>query len=103
VYFSERYRPLTISRSELTSKVLIDLRRTGFIQERDEILMANSVECRYANVIYDNDRSAALDIIRSYLRSTGIHCCGRYGAWDHAWTDQAFMSGDAAARQILAD
>lgn len=101
VYFSEKYQPLRVTHNELIGLVIRDLGRTGFINDDDKILMAEAVGCRYANVIYDHDRAQMLPTIRDYLNSKKIYCCGRYGDWDHAWTDQAFMSGDAAARRLI--
>jgi hypothetical protein len=56
---------------------------------------------RYANVIYDVDRGAAVKTIHGFLNDVGIHYCGRYGDWNHAWTDQAFISGEEAAKRAL--
>ena len=36
-----------------------------------------------------------------YLDDIGIGYCGRYGDWAYIWTDQAFMSGERAARAAL--
>ena len=56
---------------------------------------------RYANVIYDRDRAAAVATIHDYLADIGIARCGRYGDWDHAWTDESFISGERAADGVL--
>jgi hypothetical protein len=56
---------------------------------------------RYANVIYDLDRREALATVHGFLDDVGVHYCGRYGVWDHAWTDEAFQSGEQAARAAL--
>jgi hypothetical protein len=31
----------------------------------------------------------------------GVDYCGRYGNWDHAWTDEAFMSGEDTAAKVV--
>ena len=41
-------------------------------------------------------------IRRSFLDEVGVHYCGRYGNWDHAWTDEAFESGEREARAAIA-
>jgi len=56
---------------------------------------------RYANVIYDHDRAPALEVVHGYLDDVGIDYCGRYGNWDHAWTDEAFVSGEETASRVL--
>jgi hypothetical protein len=47
------------------------------------------------------DRPAAVATVHDYLNDVGIHYCGRYGDWNHAWTDQAFISGEEAAKKAL--
>ena len=60
VYFSEKYKPLRVDPSELIEPVIRDLRRCGFIRETDSILLKDTAINRFANVIYDLDRRAAL-------------------------------------------
>jgi protoporphyrinogen oxidase len=102
VYFSDKYRPLTVEPAELLDPVLDDLRRCGFIREDDSIVLKEPILNRYANVIYDHDRAEALEVVHGYLDEAGVHYCGRYGNWDHAWTDEAFLSGEQAAQAAVA-
>ena len=101
VYFSEKYRPLTADPSELIEPAIADLRRCGFIRESDSILLQDAVVNRYANVIYDHDRARAVEIVHGFLEDVGVDYCGRYGNWDHAWTDEAFMSGEETAAKVV--
>ncbi len=101
IYFSDKYRPLRTRPQDLIEPAIADLRRCGFIHENDSILLKDAVINRYANVIYDLDRAAALETVHGFLDEVGIYSCGRYGNWDHAWTDQAFVSGEDAARKAI--
>jgi len=83
-------------------EVVRGLRRCGFIHENDRILLQDVAINRYANVIYDQDRAAAVEAVHGFLQEQNILYCGRYGDWNHAWTDQAFISGEEAARRLLA-
>ena len=56
---------------------------------------------RYANVIFDLDRTAALKTVHGYLDDIGIAYCGRYGDWGYMWTDESFKSGECAAERAL--
>ena len=56
---------------------------------------------QYANVIFDTDRERAATTVHAFLGEIGVHYCGRYGNWDHAWTDEAFLSGEKAAHMAL--
>ena len=102
VYFSEKYKPLTCSPDDLIEPVIRDLRRCGLIREEDKVLFRKAIKLRYANVIFDLDRAAALKKVHAYLDELGIAYCGRYGDWGYMWTDESFISGERAADRALA-
>ena len=101
IYFSDRYRPLTQPVESLIEPTLDGLRRMGVLREDDRIVAAEARLARYANIIYDADRAAALAVIEPYLADLGIVSCGRYGRWNHFWTDESYASGEAAATAAL--
>jgi protoporphyrinogen oxidase len=101
VYFSDKYQPLRVELSSVIEAVIADLRRCGFIREDDSILMKEGVITRYANVIYDAHRAGALAAVRGFLDDVGILSCGRYGKWDHSWTDESFIGGEESATKAL--
>ncbi len=103
VYFSDKYRPFRGRPQELIEPAIADLRRCGFIRDSDRILLKDAAINRYANVIYDHDRAPALQLIHGFLDDIGVDYCGRYGNWDHAWTDEAFMSGEQTAAAVLGE
>jgi hypothetical protein len=57
---------------------------------------------RYANIIFDLERTDALKTVHGYLDELGIAYCGRYGDWGYLWTDESFKSGEQAAGKALA-
>jgi protoporphyrinogen oxidase len=102
IYFSDKYKPLQSPPHALIEPVIADLRRCGFIRENDTILLQDAVVNRYANVIYDHERSSALETVHGFLDEIRVDYCGRYGSWDHGWTDEAFMSGEETAARVVA-
>jgi len=78
-------------------KKLID---SGIIIE-DDILFVDIRFEKYANVIFDHNIYEAREIVKKYLIEQEIHLVGRFGQWEYFWTDQAFMSGKAAADKII--
>ncbi len=100
-YFSAKYRPFTGSADDLIEPVISDLKKIGLLRENEEILHADARFIPYANVIFDLDREEALPVVQAWLDSVGIFSAGRYGEWGYQWTDEAFKSGERAARQIL--
>ena len=103
IYFSEKYRPLSGSPEALIPRVIDDLGRCGILRPDDRILFSEARFARFGNVIYDGDRAAAVATIHAFLDEVGVMYCGRYGEWNHLWTDEAFMSGERAAERALAE
>ena len=101
VYFSAKYRPFSGQPADLIEPVLDDLRRCGLVREDDRILHRSARFIPYANVIFDLERRAAVETVTAYLEEAGIATCGRYGEWGYHWTDEAFESGERAARSVL--
>jgi protoporphyrinogen oxidase len=102
VYYSPKYRPLTVAPDDLVEPVIADLRRCGLLRDGDRILHHNAMTIAYANVIFDLERAAALATVHGYLDDIGIAYCGRYGDWGYMWTDESFISGERAAEKALA-
>ena len=74
----------------------------ALLRENDKILFARArCCCRYANIIFDLERDAALETVHGYLDDIGIAYCGRYGDWGYMWTDESFISGERAAERVL--
>jgi len=101
LYFSDKYKPLSGSADDWIEPVITDLRRCGLLREDDRILFSHAMLLRYANIIFDLDRSPALETVHGYLNDLGIAYCGRYGDWGYMWTDESFKSGENAAQKAL--
>ena len=101
VYFSKKYKPFAGSPEDWIDPVITDLRRCGLIRDSDQILCRKAMLLRYANVIFDHERAAALRTVHGYLDDLGIAYCGRYGDWGYMWTDESFKSGENAADKSL--
>ena len=81
--------------------MITDLQRCGLLKESDKILSSSVKLVRYANIIFDLEREAAVRTVHEYLDDLGIKYCGRYGDWGYLWTDEAFKSGENAAQKFL--
>jgi protoporphyrinogen oxidase len=101
VYFSDKYKPVPARPADLIEPVIETLRRCEFIRDTDRILLKDITINRYANVIYDLDRCKAVQLVHGFLDDAGVQYCGRYGSWNHAWTDEAFVEGEEAARRAV--
>ena len=101
VYYSKKYRPLDRTPEACIDPVIADLRRCGLLRDSDTIVFKNARLVPYANVIFDLERAEAVSVVHAYLDEVGVVYCGRYGEWGYHWTDEAFMSGENAARKVL--
>jgi protoporphyrinogen oxidase len=101
VYFSSKYRPLSQTTEAVIDRVIVDLRRADVLQESDRIVSQHANVVRYANVIFDLERSDAINTVHGFLDDVGIAYCGRYGDWGYMWTDESFISGEGAAEAAL--
>lgn len=101
VYYSTKYRPLDHPPEDDIQPVVDGLLRMGVIREDDDVLFRNAWAVKYANIIFDLDRAAAVELVHGFLEEVGVRYAGRYGLWGYQWTDQAFASGEKAARDAL--
>jgi protoporphyrinogen oxidase len=101
-YFSDKYMPLTVSPDSLIEPTVSYLRTMGLLEANDRIVVSEAMFARCANVIYDHERAEAVATIQAFLDEVGIRNCGRYGLWNHHWTDESFVSGELAAEAALA-
>ena len=101
VYFSDKYKSFSGAPEDWIAPVITDLRRCRLLREDDRVLFKHAMLLRYANVIFDLDRAAALETVHGYLKDLRIAYCGRYGDWGYMWTDESFKSGENAAQKVL--
>ncbi len=97
VYHS-KYRPLATG--DVLACAIEDLQKIGLLHKSDNILLAMEQRMPYANVLFDVDRKANLDIVHGYLAEKGVFCCGRYGEWAYYWSDDSVVSGFRAAKLL---
>jgi protoporphyrinogen oxidase len=64
---------------------------------RDEIVLTHHKHLPFGNVIFDLGMEERRNAVREWVEGQGIVLAGRFGEWDYLWSNQAFMSGRAAA------
>ena len=64
---------------------------------REEIVLTHHKHLPFGNVVFDLGMEERRDAVRKWVESQGILLAGRFGEWDYLWSNQAFMSGRAAA------
>lgn len=101
VYFSDKWKPRDKPADAYIEPVIDGLLQAGLIEGRAQVNHTSTIVAPYANIIFDHDRPAALKTVHGYLDDIGVGYCGRFGDWGYIWTDQAFASGEKAARKAL--
>ena len=101
VYYSDKYKPLDHDPNDDIETVKNELIHMGVLRESDNILVAEARFIKYANVIFDLDSIPSTEIVHNYLDEIGIERCGRYGDWGYIWSDEAYLSGEAAVERML--
>jgi UDP-galactopyranose mutase len=93
-----RFHPLDKEKAlDLSMK---KLKSTGILKPSDKILFQNTIDQKYAYVIFDKYRQTSVNKIRSFLRKHDIEMSGRFGEWDYLWMDQSILSGKRAAEAV---
>lgn len=90
-----------LAAGDVVARALDDMERTGLLRAEDHIRVAEQRSVRYANIIFDRNRSAAVEHILAFLQEHGVECCGRYGEWCYHWSDESIVSGWRAAERVL--
>ena len=73
----------------------------GVLQSPTDVAFVRLRHLSHAYVIYDRDRTLALETIQQYLRELGIISTGRYGGWNYSSMEDALGFGEAAASETL--
>lgn len=84
----------------LLRDVRAGLVRAGILRATDKLPVVQFLPIRYAYVVYDENRTPALNTIFSFLRKNGIQSIGRYGAWKYSFMEEAILDGKKAAETI---
>lgn len=101
IYFSDKWKPFNGSPEALIAPTIDGLMRCGLITDPNDIVHTSTLFAPWGNVIFDHDRAPALEVVHGFLEDVGIHYCGRYGDWAYIWTDESFISGENAAKNVI--
>ena len=101
ITYSE-YKPLPCEGQALIDRCIRDCVKVGMIREEDAIWAAHEVDMPYAYVVYDHERAAHVETIRSWVAQANILLAGRYSEWEYYNSDHAFIAGKRAAEQAQA-
>ncbi len=105
MYVEVSYRPGTEpktdrERDHLFREVRHGLLAAKILHPQDTFPVLHFAPIRYAYVIYDEQRSAALATLFGWLkRNASTVSIGRYGGWKYSFMEEAIRDGRAAAQE----
>jgi len=96
-----RTKPLAVTGTALIDRCMHDCIAVGLLDTSDSLLTANEVDIFHAYVIHDEGRAERVAVIREWFARFDIVLAGRFGEWEHASADHAFIAGKKAAMAAL--
>ena len=87
--------------AKLENAMLAGLRSCGILRRGDKLLTKLWIPMRCAYVVYDFDRTPAVERIFPCLRSLGVESIGRYGAWKYSFMEETILDGKRCAERLL--
>jgi protoporphyrinogen oxidase len=91
---------LPTSKEMMADYVVKELIKASVIDASDEIVYIDTVDIKYAYVIFDYERKSSIKIIHDYIKKFDIIPFGRYGLWAYLWSDEAILSGKKVAEKL---
>jgi len=77
------------------------LQACGVLKKTDELPVVSFLPIRYAYVIYDRNRTPAVQAVFEWLKSrAAVSSIGRYGGWKYSFMEEAILDGKACAERI---
>lgn len=77
------------------------LRRSGIMRSGDRVVekLWIPIECGY--VVYDRERTPAVNLIQKHLRGRDVWSIGRWGGWKYSFMEETLLDGKRCASEIL--
>ena len=84
----------------LENGILDGLRRCGILRSSDKLLtkLWLPIPCGY--VVYDRDRTPAVNTILPHLAKLGVDSIGRYGGWKYSFMEETILDGKRCAERL---
>jgi protoporphyrinogen oxidase len=94
------FKPLPDDRNLVVARVQRELIDMGLLQGPEAVHSVSVRSCPWGQVIYDHNRRAALDRVKSFLDSVGVIRAGRYSQWGYMMTHDCVLRGKKIAEHL---
>lgn len=80
--------------------IIDGLRACGILRASDKIISKLWIPIRCGYVVYDFNRTPAVNAIFPYLAKRGVESIGRYGAWKYSFMEETILDGKRCAERL---
>lgn len=84
----------------LERQILSGLVRCGLLKKSDKILTKLWIPIECAYVVYDFERTPAVETIFRHLNKAGVESIGRYGGWKYSFMEETILDGKRCAERL---
>lgn len=84
----------------LENRILAGLRSCGLLKSSDKLATKVWLPIEHAYVVYDFDRTPAVETIFSFFKRRRVESIGRYGGWKYSFMEETILDGKAAAERL---
>ncbi len=86
----------------LERQILDGLRACGILRPGDKLLARVWLPIKCGYVVYDFERTPAVETIFAHLRRKGVESIGRYGGWKYSFMEETILDGKKCAERLAA-
>jgi protoporphyrinogen oxidase len=91
---------IEISDTTNCDNIIPILKKTGLMNNDDEVISLNVIDMKYAYVIFNKERTKILDKIFKFLKDNNIYCIGRYGSWEYSFIEKNIVDAKNLALHL---
>ncbi len=84
----------------LERSILDGLRSCGLLRASDKIVSKLWIPIRCGYVVYDFNRTPAVNTIFAHLAQRGVDSIGRYGGWKYSFMEETILDGKRCAERL---
>ncbi len=89
-----------LDKEKAIAETINNLKILGMIENESEIELCLPVDIKYGYIVYDVNRSHAVDTIKGYLKRFGLYPIGRYGGWRYMSMEDVILDGKEIAEVL---
>ncbi|MFI5361433.1 MAG: protoporphyrinogen/coproporphyrinogen oxidase [Elusimicrobiota bacterium] len=85
---------------KLETSILKGLRAAGVLKKTDELSTKTWMPIKVGYVVYDFQRTPAVNVIFRHLGGAGVESIGRYGGWKYSFMEETILDGKRCAERL---